>query len=241
MMRFAILLSILLAILVVPGMVSAQSTNISGSWVPERVVGLTEVGPAVNLTGNYGILTIDEVSGENITGNRIVTKDTSSVTIPFTGTLLPDESGFIIFDKDGGMQFAKLTDAKTITLYVVSPFPKSPEATAEADVIVLTLKKGIPEKGVLIGAMQSAYNENQQDLSEAEMAGKESNELYGVTADTTECDDDGCYCDGEGCQCTGPDCYCEGGNCVQDGTQYSCSGWDCWLTCNAGKDCSMET
>lgn len=241
MMRLAILLSILLIVLVVPGTVCAQSTNISGFWVPERVVGLTEEGPAVNLTDDYGTLTIDEVSGADITGNRTVTKDATSVTIPFTGTLLQDESGFIIFDTDGGIQLAKITDAKTITLYVLSPFPKSPEATAGADVIVLTLKKGVPERGVLIGAMQSAYDENQQDLSEAEMAGKESNELYSETADTTECDEDGCYCDGEGCQCSGPDCYCEGGNCVQDGTQYTCSGWDCWLTCNAGEDCSMET
>gem|GEM_PF-1470976 len=241
-MRLAIPLCILLIVLV-PGTVLAQPTNITGLWIPEQVLGLNENGPALNLTSTYGIFSVDTLSEAGFTGTRTINKDGSSVLVLCNGTFLPDKTGFILLDTDGGTQFARIDDPETITLYILSPFPETPETTAGVDVIVLTLKKELPERGfnVLVGAMGSAYAEDQQDLTEAEMAGKENHELYAGATVTTECDESGCYCDGEGCQCSGSECYCEGDNCVQDESGYSCSGWDCWLTCNTGEDCSMET
>ncbi len=214
----------------------------TGIWIPQSGTGFVQDGPARNLIDIYEAFTIDECTETGFLGTRTVTKDGKALIIPCNGTFLPDFKGFVLSDTNGGVQYARLEEPDTLILYILSPFPGTEEESAGAEIIRITLKKELPERGinVLVGAMQSAYSTDQEEQAAIEMAGKEGHELYAESSQNTECDDDGCYCDGEGCECTGPACYCEGGNCEESDTGYTCSGWDCWLSCNTGDDCSMS-
>ncbi|MBN1166584.1 MAG: hypothetical protein JXA44_05555 [Methanospirillaceae archaeon] len=243
MVRDITLICLFLSLILIPVAALAAPATITGGWIPQSGTGLVKDGPALNLTTIYETFFIDEVTETGFLGTRSVMANGKALLIVCNGTFLPDDKGFVLSDTNGGVQYARIEDPDTIMLYILSPFPGTEEESAGADIILVTLKKELPERGinVLVGAMQSAYSTDQEEQAAIDMAGKEGHELYAGSSQNSECDDDGCYCDGEGCVCTGPACYCEGGDCVENDSGYTCNGWDCWLTCNAGDDCSMNS
>ncbi|MBN1166585.1 MAG: hypothetical protein JXA44_05560 [Methanospirillaceae archaeon] len=202
----------ILLFIFIPGAVHADPNNLTRFLMPESVIGLGCDGFVLPMTGDYGFMSVEELTEGGFSGARTITIDEGPVYISINGTFFPDEKGFVISDTGGGVQVARIVGPDTFILSILSLFPESDEETAGADGIIITLHKTeenpdsyrfFSSCNMLLGAMVPIYQKEMDDQRDAETAGKEQHELYAGSQNATECDENACYCEGKGCHCQG--------------------------------------
>ena len=96
------------------------------------------------------------------------------------------------------------------------------------------------DKSLFMAGVSSGLSGAEKQQNEADNAWISGNEVF-TEESPVSCEGDECSCEGKTCICTGSACKGEGADLQKSGDGYSCTGFDCYLSCKINGDCELTT
>lgn len=243
------LLCFTLILLIIPCVLAEEYPNIS-VWEVTNVTQISDSGPIAGDPDIYKQIVFAQVSNTSIIlGINLSDEKSENQSILITGDVFPSHK-FSASDSDGVDYIGTIGDINHSLLYIIPP---SNQDLTRYTILNLTLVQSNldePSKGVIFNSadvlnpfmavVSSGIDEEKKKSQQSEDAWLPGNSLYKDNP-AINCKDKKCGCEGETCTCTGSDCIGGGKDADWSKNGYSCTGFDCLLICEDGKDCKLGT
>jgi hypothetical protein len=237
-------------ILIIVPLVSAGESGIITAWKVTNVTDYSENGMSEGDPGLYTMIVYGKLSdtsmilGLNLSGN-----ENGNQSILMNGEVFPSRN-FFVKGSGGTAYFGSTGDTGHSLLYILPSPGLGGSSFTILNLTYLESEDDDGQKGVVFNSadiinpfmavVSSEIDEAKRKSQQSDNAWLPGNSLYKDNPAIT-CKENQCGCEGETCICSGSDCKGEGKDADWSDKGYSCTGFDCLLTCTDGKDCRLET